>query len=190
MTPIETHELNGCTIELHHDGHGDTSNPLEDYGGGVKLILWMRNRGSDHGFKAPEDVERHCRETGAVAFKVRGYSHGSLGFAVYGTPRANSYPFTCPFDSGFAGYLLFEREEIEMRGWKRLNAQRRTQLREIAEGWVREYEAWTNGEAYGYVIKNADGEHVESGWGFIGDSAYALESARAIVNDLAPQAAD
>lgn len=52
--------------------------------------------------------------------------------------------------------------------------------RKMAEKCARaeldEFESWANGEVYGYIIKNADGEELESVWGFYGEQ-YAEEEA-------------
>jgi hypothetical protein len=37
-----------------------------------------------------------------------------------------------------------------------------------------EFESWANGEVYGYIVEDLDGEHLDSCWGFYGEK-YAIE---------------
>ena len=41
--------------------------------------------------------------------------------------------------------------------------------RKCAEGEISEWKAWAEGEVYGYVVKDEDGNHVDSCWGFYGE---------------------
>ena len=41
--------------------------------------------------------------------------------------------------------------------------------RKCAEGEISTWKAWAEGEVYGYVVKNEDGNHLDSCWGFYGE---------------------
>lgn len=55
-------------------------------------------------------------------------------------------------------------------------------LKEAMTAEIEEYSRWANGECYGFVIKDRNGEMVESCFGFIGYE-YAEEEAKAMVPD-------
>ncbi|EOX1264022.1 hypothetical protein ACPDI4_000525 [Campylobacter upsaliensis] len=64
------------------------------------------------------EVEAWLERNGYFYKKVYGYSHGGLSLALEGYA---SEQFSCPFDSGVAGYLVMRKEELRrIRGVKRL----------------------------------------------------------------------
>lgn len=67
-----------------------------------------------------KEVETWLKKNGYFFHKVLGYEHGGLSLALDGflTPQ-----FTCPFDSGEAGFLVMQKSLLrEARAVKRLNA--------------------------------------------------------------------
>ncbi|MCH9835631.1 hypothetical protein K0U83_08195 [bacterium] len=69
------------------------------------------------------------------------------------------------WDSGTAGFMLYLPEHKEAWGGDpttdELNAQMTAELRE--------YTDWCNGNCYGYIITDINGDEVDSCWGLIGD---------------------
>lgn len=150
----------------------DAPNPLtlED---GIRLIGFHRRYGENHEFEHPLAVEAHAKEEGAYIIKVWLYDHGST---MYRTGDQN--PFSCGWDSGFYGFLMFERSYIKSRGWNRVSAKRGQELEELAKNLMAEYTAWANGWMYGYEIADEDGEIVEGCGGFM-DEEDALKEGEA-----------
>lgn len=69
--------------------------------------------------KNSKEVEAWLRKNDYFFHKVLGYQHGGLALALEGfhTPQ-----FTCPFDSGEAGFLVMQKSLLrEARAVKRLN---------------------------------------------------------------------
>lgn len=176
---LETIEYKGLTITLHPDE--DAEDPIEMYGGGIKLVSFHRRRGERHGFDSWEEVLAHARETGGYAAPVRAYEHGGIAFTVVNPdePGELGYPFNDLFDSGWYGLLLLENEYV--REWwptaKRLSPQRKKKLYESAVSWVESYQRWANGEYVGYVVEDAEGSHIDSCFGF-DDWDYAVSQAQ------------
>lgn len=81
-------------------------------------------------------------------FNVYGYEHGGIAFSLR--------PFSCPWDSGQAGFICSDEED-------------RDKAYAQAEAELKTYTAWCNGEVYGYKIEDDNGEEIDSCWGFIGD---------------------
>lgn len=97
-------------------------------------------------FDGPEKIESFLEKNGYFFKKVYGYSHGGLSLALEGYCPAN---FSCPFDSGVAGYLLKTKSEIrEWYGVKRISSKIEER---IIKNWlpIIEYtNYWLNGEVY------------------------------------------
>lgn len=81
----------------------------------------------------------------------------------------------CPWDcAGLAGLLVWEHPAKEM-GAKSFQDRAKD-----ADGFLKSYTAWANGEAYWYSVEEADGTLLDSCGGFL-DVPYLLERVRAAV---------
>lgn len=124
-----------------------------------------------------------------AVFAVWAYEHGNILFKAVELGADN--PYADEWDSGNAGIIALKRADFG------------PDLLDYAKGVCQTYTDWCNGEAYGYVVENEDGEQVDSCWGFIGDpeedgalteglTAFesAVEDARARIADAAQAVAD
>lgn len=156
----------GITVRVEYDDSGATESPFDRGDSAVRFVEFSRGYVSDSAcgrnerspFHEPEDVTAWAKENRFICYPVFKYEHSGVAYSVR--------PFSCPWDSGQAGYLLLSREE-----WKRKSKSSDS----YAAAAIKEFSAWCNGEIYGYVIEDADGETLDSCWGFIGDSDYCLE---------------
>lgn len=101
------------------------------------------------------------------------YEHSGVSYSIGFAGNA--------WDTGDAGIIFATRElldETQGKGETPSN----DDLAEWLKGEVEEYSRWANGEVYGYVIKDVNGDDVESCWGFIGDE-YVTEAAKEAVPD-------
>ena len=95
-----------------------------------------------------------------TAFLLSYYEHGQCVWSLKDTGPQ------CRWDSvSLAGLLVWEGE-LSNLGAKTYEAREKD-----AEAFIRCYTDWCNGTGYGFTIDEADdGEHIESCWGFLGDS--------------------
>ena len=97
-------------------------------------------------FDFPEDIEAFLEKNGYIFKRVYGYSHGGLSLALEGHCPAN---FSCPFDSGLAGFLIARKSDI--REW--YNTSRITpKLKEkVFLQWnaiINDTDSWVNGDVW------------------------------------------
>lgn len=124
-------------------------------------------------YASPDKIERdppHINPKTEIGLKVWGYDHGGI---VYATGESN--PFSCPWDSGFAGIIFAPKERI--RRWfgvKRLSKFHIETARKILESEVEDWNRYINGEVYAYLVRDQDGEVIDSCGGF-----YSEDEARA-----------
>lgn len=184
MEAIYTETKNGITLKILHDDSTMAESPA-DNDEGVILCYYPKSGAICNGPKAM--LESHDLETveGALAFSddesVKAdweifalwiYDHSGLAFRV--TERNGSNPFMDRWDSAQAGFIALKRSEFN------------GDLLKAAEGICETYTQWSNGEIYGYVIEDEEGEHLDSCWGFIGDSdGYVLEQGREMLEHYA-----
>lgn len=164
---IETRYLkSGLTVRVVID-EGPTECPLDHHDSNVRLVLFERHgyvndsgvsRKQKSPFTDPESVCTWAAENGFHCYPVFKYEHGNVAYSTA--------PFSCPWDSGQAGYLLLSLEE-----WPEMD----DKADSYAKGTLESYTAWCNGSVYGWIVEDEDGENLESCWGYIGESDYALE---------------
>lgn len=184
----ETDEETGLTLKLIVDEDSsrlDPTDPDNDEAQNdtrfVVLHNSYQNPAERWGLNTVEDVAAFEAENAApdapwYHIPLWMIDHSGTAYRV-----GQSNPFSCPWDSGRVGIVALKRSE-----WGDGSD---ASLREIAESICSEYTAWANGEAYGYVIEDADGDEVPDGscWGFLGYD-YAMSEAREAF-DHAKQAA-
>ena len=49
---------------------------------------------------------------------------------------------------------------------------------------VKEYDDYLTGNCWGFIVEDESGEHLESCWGFLGDSDYCTEEMRSSAKNL------
>jgi len=49
-------------------------------------------------------------------------------------------------------------------------------FRKVAETLVKEWQSYCDGEVYGYVVEDEEGEEIDSCWGYVGDIDYCEEN--------------
>ena len=82
--------------------------------------------------------------------------------------------FSCPWDSGQVGWIYISIEKAASEGWKTPE-----QAYKAMQAEVEEYDHYLTGQCYGYVVEDAEGEIIDSCWGFLGDSDYVRGEMRA-----------
>lgn len=177
METLHYEERAGLTLRIVPDDCGDTENPIADDDAVRLAILHRRyiNPARKYGLTDQESIEaaeREARRPGAefIAFPVYMYDHSGTSYSIR--------PFSCPWDSGRAGTLFLRRSDFGRP------------FRKAAESILAEYTAWANGQVYGFIVEDEEGEHLDSCWGFIepnGADGYVLEAGRESLAYLAAE---
>lgn len=168
---MNTETYKGLTIRLEQDQ--DCSSPLDDDAG--VTITYKKGPRYTLGNTAvdAEEFERIGAEIDAgrlIGLPVYAYIHSGTAL--------NTTGFSCPWDSGQSGYIYISKATaLEWQGGKVLTAKKRAVCEKGLCSVVSEFSKWLNGDCYGYIIEDSDGEELDSCWGFIGDE-YAMQAAR------------
>jgi hypothetical protein len=177
---IETFEHNGNTIRIFPDFDGSAANPRDWDNLGTFWTQEYRHNSPDALPVRGNIFDSLCSVVGggekglrrhAIFLPVWKYEHGGVAYAA-----AESNPFSCPWDSGQAGYIFVTREEVRKEfNVSRITPKVREKVLKALRGEVAEYSKWANGEVYGYTITDPEGDEVDSCWAIIGlDAARAL----------------
>lgn len=195
---IKVEEYKGYTIAIVPDS--TPTNPREWSTMG-EMITWERkyispDKNSWH-FRQGEDMtiylrelcaERHSKDDpGVIVLPLyRGYD-GELraGDQVWDLGKGDDYGD----DDGAQGAIMIWPKEIR-KEWdcKRITRKTRANVIECLQGEVKTYSLWATGQVFGFVVGDAEDEHIDSCWGFIswepdGDD-YALAQGKEAVDGL------
>lgn len=126
----------------------------------------------------------HCSDI--VALPLYLYDHSGI--------TISTGAFACPWDSGQVGFIFVTRDAI-LKEWggTRLTPKLRQKAIDLMNGEVETYDDYLTGNVYGYSIEDAEGDHLDSCWGFYGDydSDYGAlsEGKAALASELADRKA-
>lgn len=196
----ETCEASGLTLKIIADPYGGAhNNPAEEDEAIVFAVLHGRYSNSERakglGLTTPEAIEAYAHEKRATwaAFPLYLYDHSGTTYRASqgGNPFVGRLPQGhAEFDSGRVGSIFVDFEAVGCKkSWKK--AQKLAHAFKAAQGFCEYYTDWANGNIWGYVIEDEDGEHVDSCWGFIGDwdgDDLALDAGREALEHFAEDA--
>lgn len=159
-------------------------NPREWDNLGIMVCFHRRyNLGDKHGYSSPRDFLKnlaaelgmcpvevedatldnllgHIRDN-AVILPLYLYDHSGI--------TMNTTGFSCPWDSGQVGWIYVTDERVR-KEYGTLTAETVEQARQVLLGEVKVYDQYLRGDICGFVLKDTDGNHLDSCWGFYGDN--------------------
>lgn len=160
--PIETIEHAGMVIEIHHD---DNPESPREWGNVGTMVCNHRlyRLGDVQGNR--DDVPR-----GSITLPLYLYDHSGI--------TMSTSPFSCPWDSGMVGMIYCTKEKaLKEFGGKILTKKIREKVIKCLMNEVEVYDQYLTGQVYGYVIKDEEGNELESCWGFFGMD-HVMEEAK------------
>lgn len=158
------------SLELSYDDQPDC--PM-DWDLSWKLISFRRN--SIHSDDPAEychvkdgevrpNFEYLSKFRAGLAFFLDYYEHGQGAYSIHGEGMQ------CQWDTAqYGGILLWEHSPKEM------GAKSYEDREKDARGFLETYNAWMNGEVYGYTLKDEEGNLVDSCWGYYDDDYFMQE---------------
>lgn len=181
--PADTFTVDGLTVKLYQDF--DPQNPRTEWDNFGHMVCWHRNYslGDDGVGKRGKRGKREPRQF-ETATDFQEWSDAQKDIVVlplylfdHSGITMNTKGFSCPWDSGQVGYIYATREDI-LKNWnrKKLSKKLIEQARKLLVSEVEVYDQYLTGDVYGYEIEDADGNDLDSCWGFFG-AKYAKEAA-------------
>ncbi len=155
---LDEFEVDGMTVKIEFD-QGPSEYPFE-YDEAVQFILFDRNStiSARHSFDAPEEALEFAEAAGLETFPLYRYEHGNVSY--------RTSPFSCRWDSGQVGFVFVKRADVGD-----VEKTLKTSCEILTD--------WCNGEIYGWVVEDPDGEQLDSCWGYYGsDMDYCKREAR------------
>lgn len=120
---------------------------------------------SDRYLLGDEKVERGTSVSTKDNIVLPVYAYIHSGVAL------NTTGFSCPWDSGQSGWIYESKEAIRKEfGVKRISSKLRKTIEDRMRVEIEVFSNYLNGDVYGFVIEDPEGEEIDSCWGFYGDN--------------------
>lgn len=174
--PVDTYHLpDGETLKIYDDC--DPINPRVDWDTFGTMICWHRrySLGDEHSFEDPGAFDEWWEEQGEHGIRLPVYLYDHSGITM------NTTGFSCRWDSGQVGWIYATKDDIlneylpyekktpvlDIIARRPTSAMKeRAKLLLVAE--VEYYDIYLRGDVYGFVLEDANGDEIDSCWGFYG----------------------
>lgn len=163
MQAIETFEHAGFTVEIHPDDSPTSPREWDNLG---VMVGWARN--STIGDVRPrEDREDWIRD---LAHEVSGTDADDLSVEeAEAIVDAHTVITRLYLRGSDVGWIYAPRDKIlKEYSATEITPEIRANVEACFKGEMETYEQWAEGDVYGFIVRDADGEQVESCWGFYG----------------------
>lgn len=131
-------------------------NPATDTWHTQLLVASKKHAFGTHNFTSGEECDEYLAslhlKSRVYAMPVYAYIHSGIALSLT--------PFSCPWDSGMIGWVTVDMDALELEVGS---------AKEEAQRLIEDMNEYLSGEAYGWIIENEDGEHIDSCWGYSGD---------------------
>jgi len=171
MDCINQFEHNGYKIEISYDSYADS--PREDCNIAT-IACWHRryNLGDEQISRMTEEEMRDNYDIADI-LPLYIYDHGGI--------TINTTGFSCGWDSGQVGWVFITNDAVKRDKLENCN------LQEIMVNEVSGYDQYLRGDVYQFLVRDSDGNVVESCCGFY-DMTDCEREAISIVDYLSRKA--
>lgn len=168
---------NGYTVKIIADTDAESPYSWDANDNGL-FIVTTHNRYFEllhDGLDAGDLVEdkEFCKRY--WVFPIRAYIHSGVALSL-----SSSGQFSDPWDSGQIGFVFAAKDEWKYRTRER---KRCVSAFKAASTYVETWNQYLRGDVWGYEISDADGEFVDSCWGFYGLEYAKQEATGAVPNE-------
>jgi hypothetical protein len=171
----------GLKLKIATDDTAQDPREAHDHLG--RMVCWhRRHKLGDEQPREEPDTYRAQLPEGSIVIDLYLYDHSGL--------RMRTSAFDCRWDSGLVGFIYATPEVIakEFGAYDTMTDDLRDKVVTVLESEVVTYDAFLSGNVWGFVLENADGDTLDSCWGFYGDdkdgiACHLPEDAKELLED-------
>lgn len=181
---LQTIEHNDHAIEIYYDEWPESPRDWENLCDFVffhKRYSLPNELGMDsERYDSWEEMERDIRKKNDVLFvlPVSMYDHGGVSLSIGGP--------SCPWDSGYIGFIVAQKQKVRNAyGIKRITQKHKQRALRQAESELRTFDQYVNGEVFDFIVRDGNGDIVDSCGGFFGcdhEASGLLDQAKSSIN--------
>jgi hypothetical protein len=175
---VETFTEGELSVRIEQDP--EPMNPRKEFDQFGHMLCWHRNYNlgdqNELSVEQGKALAEYVEKDGGIVLPLFLMDHSEISMST------NSRVFracdSAGWDWGQVGFIYATKEDI-IKNWgiERITAKLRKFATECLEAEVAEYNQYLTGDVYGYTIEDANGEHIDSCWGFFG-LEYCHEEAK------------
>lgn len=178
MEPQETIEYKGYTIKVWRDEL--VGSPREEWDNLGTMAIFSRDLSGDkheYSLEFIQEVFEGKHDDRFIWLPLRMYSHSGVGLST----SASYYPFNCPWDSGWCGVILVDKDKVRREyGWKLITKKRQRTIEDYLRNEVATYDQYLQGDVYYFEVED-DFSQIDGCGGFYGFD-YAVQEAKSMVD--------
>lgn len=185
---IDTQEYKGYTIKVYPDDN--PINPRENDNLGTMVCFHRRyNLGDKHNldsgdFNGWQEIYNYIRDElqGYIILPLYLYDHSGISMSTN-----RSYPYNDQWDAGQVGFIYISKADIcREYSVKRISPQLKDRVTDYLISEIKAYDNYIQGNVYGYVIEDQEGNNFDSCWGY-DDYDYMIKECRDIIDSIVDQ---
>lgn len=187
LSPIHEENYKGHNIEIIIDDNLDNCREWDNLG----TMLCFHRRytlGDKHNirhedFNGWDEVAEYLKKelNAVIVLPLYLYDHSRLAMKVGSFVGHAVY---AEWDSGQVGFIYVSREKLlKEYNAKKLSKRILERAESVLRSEVETYNDYLQGNVYGYIVEDEEGNEIDSCWGFYGDyEENALKEAKSIVD--------
>lgn len=174
-------ETYGITVEVEQDD--DPVNPAKDWDMVGTMVLTDRCRYAfGHKTASYDELVAINNDPNNIVIPVYMYDHSGI--------TINTTGFSCPWDSGQVGVMYCTKKKaVHEFGNKLCTKKVIYSAIKCMVGEVKSIDDCLTGNVWGYRVLDANGDTLDSCWGFVGDEKYCREEGESSAKYWIKQAA-
>lgn len=182
--PIKTEKMGNLTIKIFQDESPESPREWDNLG---KMLCFHRKcelgDKKEGDFKDSAFVKSLASQKGVISLPIFMMDHSGLTLST--DPKVFQAIDSQSWDWGMLGFILVEPEKIRNEySCKRITKTIREKVLTCLQGEVETYNQFLQGDVYGFLIEDENGNHLDSCWGFYGLD-YCLEEAKGNAKHIA-----
>lgn len=166
-----TYEITSKTVGAYRVAvvyDNDPMNPRKEWDNVGTVVLIDRCRydfGDEHA--SYDELREIANNPANICLPIYMYDHSGI--------TINTTGFSCAWDSGQVGIIYCTKEQaIKEWGKKILTKKARDAAVKCMQAEIETLDQYLTGQVYGYIVYDAEGDDVDSCWGFFGEEEYCL----------------
>ena len=156
----------GYSVVVYYDPYPDSPRNWDNVGTVVLLDRCRYDFGDETA--GQDELARIARDPDNICLPIYIYDHSGI--------TINTTGFSCPWDSGQVG-LIYCTKDRARKEWGRVYRQRALAC---LKGEIETLDQYLTGQVYGYVVRDPQGEELDSCWGFYGDAENCMAEGEAV----------
>jgi len=176
---VETEKYRGHKIKIYQDI--DPPNPREWEENLGKMVCFHRryDLGDKHDFSDARDLISFVESKDIVSLPLFLIDHSGLAMNTGGFRHCDPQGW----DWGQVGFIYADKDALRNEyGVKHVTKKVREKALAVLQSEVEQYDKFLRGWIYGYLIEDADGEQLDSCWGYFDDPADIIKECKAIID--------